>query len=76
MDGALGAKRSSERGGAPGGSRSDIRWEIREDERRHRRVRFLLPHDDTLSRSLIRVDTTHDGDEIERPGSTSIFIHL
>ena len=40
--GASGARRNPERGGAPDGDGSDTRWETREDERRHRRVRFLL----------------------------------
>ena len=48
---------------------------IREDERRRRRVRFLLSQDDTPSRSLVRVDTAHDGGGIEQPGSTPTIAH-
>ena len=48
---ASGARRSSERGGALGGSGSGTRCEVQEDERRYRKVKFLLLQDDTPSRS-------------------------
>ena len=72
--GASGARWSPERGGAPGGG-SGTRQETREDERRRRKVRFLLPQDDAPSRSQVRRSTAYDGDGIEQPGSTPMFAH-
>ena len=63
--GASGAKRSPERGEAPDGGESDTRRETREDERQRRKVRFLLPQETSLSRSLVRVDTVNDRGGIE-----------
>ena len=71
--GASGARWSPERDGAPGG-RSDMRQETREDERRRRKVRFLLPQDDAPSRSQVR-SIAYDGDGIEQSGSTPMFAH-
>ena len=73
--GALGARRSPERGGALGGGESGTRHETRENKRRYRRVRFLLPQDDIPSRSLVRVDTVYDGGGVERSGLTPTFAH-
>ena len=62
--------------GAPSGGGSGTRCETREDERRRHRMKFLFPQDDTPSRSLVKVDTVHDGGGIERPSSTPTFVHL
>ena len=67
--GASGDRWSLERGGASGDG-SGTRQETREDERRHRKVRFLLPQDDAPSRSQVRRSTAYDRDGIEQPGST------
>lgn len=40
---ALGASGSLMQGGALGASRLGMRWETQEDDRRHHRVKFLLP---------------------------------
>ena len=42
-DGALKARGSLVQGGALDGGGSDMRCKTREDKRRHRRVKFLLP---------------------------------
>ena len=42
--------------------------------RRYRNVRFLLPQETTPSRSQVR-SMTYDGDGIEQPGLTPIFVH-
>ena len=73
--GASGARRSPERGGALSGGGSDTKRKIRKGERQHRRVKFLLPRETSSSRSLVRVDTAHDRDGIERSGSTPIFAY-
>ena len=73
--GASGARWSSERGEAPGGGGSGTKQEIQEDEKRRRKVRFLLPQDDIPSSSQIKRSTAYDGDRIERSGSTPIFVH-
>ena len=52
-----------------------MRQETREDKRRRRKVRFLLPQDDAPSRSQVRRSTAYDGDEIEQPGLTPMFAH-
>ena len=74
--GVPGADRSPVRGGAPtttGGSGTG--HETREDERRRRKVKFLLPQEISPSRCQVEVTTVYDGDGIERPGSTPIFAH-
>ena len=73
--GASGARWSPERGGAPGGGGSGMRQDTRENERRRRKVRFLLPQDDVPSRSQVKKSTAYNKDRIERPGSTLIFAH-
>ena len=75
QDGASKIRRSLERDGAPSEGGSDTRREIREDERRYRRVRFLLLQKDTLSKSQFRKSMAYNGDGIEKPSSTSIFVH-
>ena len=72
---ASGARWSPERGGAPGGGGSGMRQDTRENERRRRKVRFLLPQDDVPSRSQVKKSTAYNKDRIERPGSTLIFAH-
>ena len=73
--GVPGADRSPVRGGAPIVGGSGTGCETREDERRHRQVKFLLPQEASPSRSQVKVNTTRDGDGIERPGSTPMFAH-
>ena len=72
---ASGARWSPERGGAPDGGGLSMRQETREEERQCCNVRFLLLQDDAPSRSQVRRSTAYDGDGIEQPGSTLIFVH-
>ena len=74
-DGALGA-RSPQQGRALDGDRLSTRWETQEDERRCDRVKFLLPQEISPSRSLVRMDTTHDRGGIKQPSSIPTFTHL
>ena len=70
-----GAKRSPERGGDPDKGGSDTTRETQEDDKRYRKVRFLLQQDDTLSRSQIRRSIAYDGDGIKWLGSTLMSVH-
>ena len=74
-DEASGARRSLKRDGAPDGGGSGTKGKTRKDKRRRRRVKFLLSWETSPSKSLVRMDTTHDGDRIEQSDSTLTFAH-
>lgn len=74
-DGVPYTSRNSARGKAPDVSRLDIRWETWEDDRRYRRVKFLLSQEAISSNSQIKQVIAYEGDVIKRPGSISTFAY-
>ena len=72
---ALETSGSPMQGGAPDASKSKMRCETQKDAKRYRRVKFLLSLEAISSKSQIRWSTAHDGNGIERSGSTPMFVH-
>ena len=64
------------RGEATDADGSDTRQETRKDDRQYHKVKFLLPQEAISSRSQVRRSTAYDGDGIERPSLTLIFVNL
>ena len=73
--GASKANGSSEQGGALSAGGLDTRQEIRKDDRRYRKIKFLLPQETTPSKSQIKKITVYDRDKIEQSDSTPMFVH-